>query len=184
MDMDFTNSYDAFDAGVAPGGLRNTTQIKILINVLLRNSQQLPRALLTEALGLHGLVNYFEAVQAIDDLIEGGSLVAADGLLSVTPKGILSADELQSEVPRSVLETATADLLELQTRQRRAQENAVEILPAENGCQVHFRVADQDGTLMELRLYAADQAQAARLKENFLRDPSHVYATVVASLFI
>ena len=28
------------------------------------------------------------------------------------------------------------------------------------------------------------QAQAARLKENFLRDPSHVYATVVASLFI
>ena len=184
MDMDYTNSYDAFDAGVAPGGLRNTTQIKILINVLLRNSGQLPQSLLTEALGLHGLVNYFEAVQAIDDLRESGNLVAAEGQLSVTPKGILSADELQSEVPRSVLETATADLLYLQTQQRRAQENAVEILPAENGCYVRIHVADQTGTLMDLQLYAADQAQAARLKENFLRDPSHVYATVVASLFI
>ncbi|MBR2731781.1 MAG: DUF4364 family protein [Clostridia bacterium] len=182
--MDFTNSFDAFDAGVAPGGLRNTTQIKILINVLLRNSGQLPQALLTEALGLHGLVNYFEAAQAIDDLRENGNLVAAEGLLSVTPKGILAADELRAEVPRSVLETATADLLYLQTQQRRSQENAVEILPAENGCHVRIRVADPAGTLMELTVYAADQAQAERLRENFLRDPSHVYATVVASLFI
>ena len=37
---------------------------------------------------------------------------------------------------------------------------------------------------MELSVYAADFEQAQQLKMNFLKDPSHVYSTVAAALFV
>ncbi len=180
-----SNEFDAFSAGVEPGGLRNTTQIKILINFIVSNTNEpLGTDTLIEALGVHGLANYFEITQAIEELEANGNIMTSDGFVYITPKGILSLDELSDELPRSVKETALADTMKLIIRAKRESENTVEITEAGNGYHVTFKVAHKGDILMKLTVYAADYDQAQSLKRNFINDPSHVYSTIVSSLFV
>lgn len=179
------NEFDAFSQGVELGGLRSRTQIKLLINYVVASIKEaVSSSLIIEALQLHGLANYFEVTQAIDDLIENGNLSETDGMLYITPKGMLSIDELSEELPNSVKETALADAMNLVLLEKRENENTVDIKKSDNGYFVTFRVMHKDIPLMELTVYAADFEQAEQLKSNFLKDPAHVYSTVAASLFI
>lgn len=183
--MSMHNEFDAFSQGVEPGGLRSKTQIKLLVNYLVANIREpVNSSIIIEALQIHGLANYFEVTQAIDDLIENGNLSEADGMLYITPKGVVSLGELSEELPNSAKETALADAMKLILLEKRENENTVDIRKAENGYFVTFRVMHKDLPLMELTLYAADLEQAEQLKNNFLRDPAHVYSTVAASLFV
>ncbi len=179
------NEFDAFSAGIEPGGLRNSTQIKILINfITIRIGEPVKDTLIIEALQLHGLANYFEITQAIDELIESGNLISSNGELTVTPKGIIAADELADELPVTVKETALADLINLKMLEKREGENTVEIEKCKNGYNVTFKISHKGSQLMELTVYAADAEQARQLKRNFLKDPAHVYSTVITSLYI
>ncbi len=183
--MALQNEFDAFAEGVEPGGLRSKTQIKILITFLVSKIKDpLRDTVIIESLQLHGLANYFEVSQALDELIDNGNLSTSDGLVYITPKGSLSVDELSQELPKSVKETALADAVNLQLLEKRESENTVDINKTEKGYFVTFRVTHKDENLMELTVYAADFEQAEQLKHNFLKDPSHVYSTVVTSLYI
>ncbi len=179
------NEFDAFSAGIEPGGLRNTTQIKVLINYILsKTAEAVKDTLVIEALQLHGLANYFEITQALDELIESGNLINSDGELTVAPKGIIAANELADELPVTVKETALADLINLKMLEKREGENSVEIENCENGYNVTFIISHKGSKLMTLTVYAADSEQAMALKRNFLKDPAHVYSTVITSLYI
>ena len=183
--MSMDNEFNAFTDGVEPGGLRNRTQIKILITyVISKLNDPIKDSMIIEALQLHGLANYFEVIQAVDELLDNGNLTTADGFLYLTPKGTLSLGELSKEIPKSVKETALADALNLQLLEKREGENTVEVRRAENGYYVTFRVVHKEETLMELTVYAADYEQAETIKHNFLKNPSHVYSTVITSLFV
>ncbi|MBQ8015103.1 MAG: DUF4364 family protein [Clostridia bacterium] len=183
--MSIDNEFNAFSDGVAPGGLRNTTHIKILITFLVHTiSEPMKASMIIEALQTHELANYFETTQALDDLLESGNLSTADELIYTTPKGALSVDELAKELPASVKETALADALNLLLLEKRESENTVDIRKTEKGYYVTFRVVYKDDPLMELSVYAADFEQAEQLKHSFLKNPSHIYSTVVASLFV
>lgn len=183
--MSINNEFDAFTEGVEPGGLRSRTQIKILITFMVSKIKEpIKDTLIIEALQIHGLANYFEVSQALDELIDNGNLSCADGIVYLTPKGSLSVDELSQELPKSVKETALADALNLQLLEKRESENTVEINKTEKGYFVTFRVIHKGENLMELTVYAADFEQAEQLKHNFLKNPSYVYSTVVTSLYI
>lgn len=190
MDKSFTpfeenNEFDAFSAGIEPGGLRNTTQIKVLITFVVgRLKEAITSDMLLEALQVHGLANYFEATQALDELLANGNLTESENKLYITPKGKLSVAELSDDVPRTVKETALADAINLQLMEKREGENTVEIEPASNGFNVTFKVKHKENTLMSLTVYAADLEQAQLIKHNFLKEPSRVYSTVITSLFI
>lgn len=184
-DNEFLESeFDAFSEGIEPGGLRSRTQIKILITFIVsRVKDAMSQEMIIEALQLHGLANYFETTQAFDELLSSGNIATADDYVYITPKGALSVDELSREIPRSVKETALADALRLQLLEKRKNENTVEIRKTEIGYNVTVKVIHKEETMMELTLYAADGEQAEQLKYNFLKDPSHIYSTVVAAMF-
>ncbi len=185
IQMSMDNDFNAFTDGVEPGGLRNRTQIKILITyVVSKLNDPVKDSMMIEALQLHGLANYFEVIQAVDELLDNGNLSTVDGFLYLTPKGALSVNELSKELPKSVKETALADVIYLQLIEKREAENTVEIKKTDSGCDVTFKVIHKEDVLMELTVYAADTEQAEKIKRNFLKDPSHVYATVVTSLFV
>ena len=74
--------------------------------------------------------------------------------------------------------------MKLQLLEKREGENTVDFQKTDNGYYVTFRVNHKGETLMELSVYAADFEQAQQLKMNFLKDPSHVYSTVAAALFV
>ncbi len=177
--------FDAFSAGVEPGGLRNTTQIKVLITFIVnRLKEPISSEMMLEALQVHGLANYFESTQALDELLANGNLAESESKLYITPKGKLAVAELSEDIPRSVKETALSDAINLQLMEKREGENTVEIEPANNGFNVTFRVTHKGNILMALTVYAADLEQAQLIKHNFIKDPTRVYSTVITSLFI
>ncbi len=175
--------YDALTAGVAPGGLNNFQQIKLLVCYILRSVKaSVGLELLPEVLQYEQLANYFEASQAIDELIEDGNLNQADGNISLTKKGEIAVNELDFILPLSVKEKATRAAVSMLTKLRIAKENKVDILQTENGFNVTCTVFDREIELMKLNLLVPDKAQADAVKRAFMEDPQSVYAGTVSML--
>ena len=79
---------NAFTAGVKPGGLTTSTEIRILLCYLLAQAgtplsrQEIETALLGEE-----LVNYFELANSLSELCEQGFLSEREGRYAVLPEG-------------------------------------------------------------------------------------------------
>ena len=123
--------YDAFSAGVEPGGLRNRNEIKVLIAFLIDNLERpLSKRQLFTVIQQEGLANYFEASQALSELMSGGivdfDLKDDEELLCLTPNG-RTAMHIETDVPKSVREKALNEAVRLQTLERRMRENKIDI---------------------------------------------------------
>lgn len=172
--------YDALTAGVAPGGLNNFQQIKLLICYILRSvKSDVAVELLPEMLQYEQLANYFEASQAIDELVSDENLVLTDNRISLTNKGKAAVNELDFILPLSVKEKATRAAVALLTRIHIAKENKVEITQTSNGFSVSCIVYDREIELMRLNLLVPDKAQADAVKSAFMNDPQSVYSGTV-----
>ena len=102
---------DAFTAGVRPGGLTNSTEIRLLLCYLVKNAGPITRTEIENALMEEALVNYFEIGSCLDDIARQ-QLVTADGdRYTITDKGRKVAQELAYDLPRSVREKAVAAVL-------------------------------------------------------------------------
>ena len=68
--------FDAFSAGVLPGGLRDKQEIKILICYLFNNfSQAMSKSDVAGILQSCGLVNYFETSQAFEEMVSAHNII-------------------------------------------------------------------------------------------------------------
>ena len=177
------NEFNAFEEGVSPGGLRNRNQIKLLIEYLADSlAEPLTADTAVESLTAHSLANYFEAVQAVDELVSNGSLLRDDnGTLMLTKIGSETLRELKSELPASVREVALNDAVEIQMRKRNEGITDVKIQPAGDGFNVICRIFHKEETLMELTLRAEDFDQAERIRTVFLKDPEKIYNQIISS---
>ena len=59
---------DAFTAGVRPGGLTSSTEIRLLLCYLVKNAGPIARQEIENALMEEALVNYFEIGSCLDDI--------------------------------------------------------------------------------------------------------------------
>lgn len=179
--------FDAFTAGVAPGGLTNTKEIKILICYILKTvDRPLSRRQLDEIVLTHQLCNYFEFSNALKELADTGSIEAqtddADTYYTIQPQGITIASTLGRDLPYTVREKAVKCAFLLLARAKREAENKVVIEQQEAGCYVTCNVLDKDDPLLSMQLYVGDNEQAKMVKEHFLADPELVYKGVLALL--
>ena len=72
--MEF-DKFDAFDAGIELGGLRNRNEIRLLVCYLLKAiDKPVPKTLVVDAILNDGLANYFEINEAIAELLKGGKI--------------------------------------------------------------------------------------------------------------
>lgn len=182
------NRYNAFDAGVELGGLKNSADIKVLICYLLKSiGKPLTRKNMIDAITGNGIANYFEVNQGLSDLVKTECL-ASQGTLenqtfTLTQKGVDVAETLESNLSINVRKRAVRETLSLLTRLRRENENKIEIHRLEDGgYSVSFTIMDGADKLMQLQLYVADMFQAEQLKNNFLEDPAGLYATILSRL--
>ncbi len=180
-----TEEYSAFSSGVELGGLRNTAQIKILVGFLVKNlNGWMERDKVVEILQIHGLANYFDASQAVEEMVQNGSLnINEKGALEITRKGRAAVDELEGEIPRSVRERALKDALCYRTKEKTKSENHIEVKYLENGANLTFTIVSDGDTMMELTLFAADEQQVERIRNNILKDPDSLYSNIVSSLY-
>lgn len=177
--------YDAFTAGVEPGGLNNTQEIKILLCYMLYSVKQpIQRDDLVDILLSRGMANYFDTENAIEELLRHGHLTEGeDKLLTVTNTGGQIGDNLSVRVPYTLRERAVEGALQLLKRHRIEEENKVEIRRLEGGgYEVTCIVLDGERALMSTTLRVADEWQANEVKERFLTDPALLYRSSLAVL--
>ena len=179
---------DAIHAGVAPGGLTNRTEIRVLICYLLKAiAQPVPHAFLTDNLSAEGIANYFELNDAVADLEESGHITAIEdgsGKPSylITQSGADIADTLERTVPIVIRERACTYIIKMLARIRNEKENEVKILPADKGYKVTCRVLDGERELMAVSLSVPNEACAATVRESFLNNPTETFIKVTEAL--
>ena len=180
--MDYDSN--AFTQGVSPGGLRNTAQIKLLVEYLVsRLDEPLTADAAVEALTKHMLANYFESVQAVDELVDNGSLLRDEGgILTLTDKGKRTLAEIGGELPASVRERAVADAAAVQMRKRLEGTTHAKIEQVGDGYNVTCKVLHKEKVLMSVTLHAVDYEQAEKIQEAFNNDPAGIYGSII-SLF-
>lgn len=176
--------FDAFTAGIEPGGLRTKNEIRILICYLLA-SVEAPLAK-EDIIGImrdNGLANYFEVADAIAEMAEKGLLLAAEKgeeSVTVSESGRLIAKQLDTAVPASVRNKAVGAAINLLAAAKRERENRVEFVKVEHGYNVVCHISGGETDLMSFSLYVPDLRQAKMVRENFHRSPETVYRMLLA----
>jgi len=176
--------FDAFTAGVQPGGLRSKDQIRILICYLLSSvGAPLSKEDIINIMQENSLANYFEVTDALSELIEKGIvLLLPDNpelcIVSDTARGI--AKQLDNTLPLSVREQAVAAAINLLAKAKRERENRVDIVKTDCGYNVECHISGGEMDLMSFSLYVPDLFQAHMVKDNFHRDPENVYCVMLA----
>lgn len=175
--------FDAFSAGIEPGGLRNTKQIRILICYLLVSiDAPLRKEDIISLLQENGLANYFEITTALSDLTDKGSIITENGLCAAGESARMIAKQLDGSIPTAVRERTMAAALKLLAKVKRERENTVEITQNVHGCQVTCHISGGDMELMSLSLYVPDLQQASVVKHNFHENPNTIYRAMLAVL--
>lgn len=176
-------NHDAFSAGVEPGGLYTSQEIKILIcYMLLGVGEPMERQMVTELIAGNGMANFFETAAAVDELARQGHLTEKEGRISLTETGRQVGDTLAGMIPYTLRERSVKAALQLLTRIRREQENTVELEKLDHGYRVTCTIQDSASPLMSVSLRVADDMQAGLIRENFLDDPTLLYRSLLAIL--
>lgn len=179
--------FDAFAGGIEFGGLRNMLDIKILICYVL-NSVKTPmkRNQICDALQKTGLVNYFDANSAIDELLANESVIEQEYLgeahLVASEKGGSSAFELANTLLPGVRDKAVKAALNIVARARSERENVVKIDKVKDGYNVTFEIQSLGQTMLSLTLNVTDEYQAEQLKDGFLDNPGALYSDIIDRL--
>ena len=166
--------YEAFTGGVAPGGLRSKSEIRILICYMLKSvNAPLSGDDIIKVLQEKSLANYFEASDALSALVSLGNVTREeDNTYVLTKRGKSVADDLEQLIPSSVRDKAVAAATALLASAKMERENVATIVRTENGYNVTCHISGG-----EMDLY-----QAREVKKNFHRDPQRVYNLMLAAL--
>lgn len=183
------DEFNAFTEGVTPGGLRNREEIQLLVCDILKSvGEPMSAEQINIAIQEHGLANYFEVGQAVDDLNTNGVIdtVKTDGAdkFVLNERGEMVIKTLENHLPRTVRKKAVTSAVKLLLRERRAREDVISVENAPGGgYNVTFTLSEKNDILMKLTIYVADSHQLETVKRNFLDDPAKLYSQIYAFLY-
>ena len=176
---------DAFTGGVRPDGLKNKSDIKVLVCFLLSHcSQPLTQKDLTDIFLEWGLANYFEAADAISSLLRHENVTEQpeDGALTITDKGKFIANTLYDGLPVTVREKSLEAIEQLLTRKHINIYNKTRIEACDKGYTVTCTVNDGTMDTMSVKVYVPTFNYATVVRDRFLQDPETLYRAVMAQL--
>ncbi len=174
----------AFSAGVAPGGLRDKNEIRILICYMIQNfDAALTKNDITLVLQAYGLANYFEVSEAFCELETNGSIEETEKGFKVTSQGKMIVEELSKSLPLVVRDKALMATKAYLERKKIEKENKAVITENDYGYDVTCTVSGGEFDMLKLTLYAPDKEFADAIKANFYKNPGEIYNRIL-SLFI
>lgn len=180
---------NTFSEGIAPGGLREQTEIKLLVCYLLKTlDKSLSRTQINEILQEYPIANYFEVNQAMSDLIKSGNIISRleddEEMMTLTARATFDVGIIERSLPRTIREKAVSAALSVLTRERIKRESKVEVQELERGFNVTFSVEDADTELMRLTVYVSDRSQIEIVKRNFYNNAVAIYSNIISSLTV
>lgn len=182
MDME----YDAIDAGIDPGGLRKRSNVRLLICYIIHSvNKPIKKDLVITAMQKNGIANYFEILDAFNDLEKKENIILADKekeLYVVSSSGRLIASNLSDDLPLTIRERAMSSVSELLMQERNERENVVTINKIKNGYMVDCHITDEENDLFSFQLYVPDSKQARLVKKNFQSNAEMIYKMMIATI--
>ena len=158
-------AYDAFTAGVRPGGLTDSTEIRLLLCYLVKNAGPITRTEIENA------------------LMEEQLVTLKEDRYSITEKGRKVAQELAYDLPRSVRERAVAAVLRSQTWARKEAEYSARITEKPDGhCSIRCTIKALDQELFCLDIGTPDRLSADLVKKQFILKGNEIYQMLITKL--
>lgn len=176
--------YNALTAGISHDGIKNRTDIKVLVcGLLARAGEKLTASDMTDILCGSSAVNYFELLGAIDDLCSSGNITKDGGdILILTENGRSASEQLWYELPVTVREKTEAALKKVCVRRRSERENEFRVTELENGCEAECIINNGGERLMSVTLTLPDKSYVKKVRERFHGDPERLYRLVLFQL--
>ena len=180
-------NFDAFSGGIEPGGLRNKSDIGILICYMLHNiNSPFPEDDIIDIIQENSIANYFETRAAIAELVRCGNIEYADDNkknLQITDNGILISSQLYNTVSVTVRQKTIGAIMRLAAQKKLEKENPVTVSQADGGgYNVNFRITDGMRDLMSLTLFVPNIDEVRTVKNNFYQRTDKIYSAVLASV--
>lgn len=177
---------DAVSAGVSPGGLFNSAEIKILVCYILSNiDEPVPGQMLANVLHYEGIANCFEVNEAIASLVSSGQISVSDSSKDtyvINKSGRDVAETLKTSLPFTVKEKAYIAAFKMVSRFKNANNTEISITKEDNRTYINCSALDGEIPFMSVKLLVTDEVQAQCIKERFLNDTSSIYSGIIELL--
>ncbi len=175
--------FNAVTAGVAPGGLVNSSEIRILICYILKTvDEPVPATELCNLLLYEGIANNFEVSDSIANLLKSGHIICVDESkqnYTVTATGEQIAKNLKTSVPITVREKACLATLKMMAQIRNANETDFKIEREGDNTYIVCSALDTNGEIFSVKLLVTDESQATAIKNKFLQNPAEIYGKII-----
>ena len=173
-----------FTAGVVPGGLTETSQIKILICYVVAS---LPGPLsgdgLLEALSGKGYANYFECAGALSELLDAEHLeLDGSGRYNITKSGREIASLLAADVALTVRERVLSYAQVIERREVNMQSCRALITRCEKGWKLRGTVSDSSGEIFAVEAVFPSVESAQRARDRFLDNAEDIVMNSLETL--
>ena len=165
------------------GFIHEKLEIKLLILFVLR---RLPAEIDAERLAdlvlIDGGIGYFDYKDCLSELVQTAQIEEGEDGFRVTAKGSRNTEILESTLPYSVRSKAERALAPVAEEMRRSAMILANHEVGENGVTVYLAVDDGVGSIFDLKILAADEAQAKRIERNFKRNAEAYYNRFITEL--
>ena len=173
---------DAFTAGVRPGGLTSSTEIRLLLCYLVKNAGPITRQEIENALMEEALVNYFEIGSCLDDITKQALVTLTGDSYAITDKGRKVAPALAYDLPRTVRESAIRAVMQIRSWRHRAASNRAVVQEKDGQFSVVCSIADMGSDVFRMELAMPDKLTAEMIKNNFIAHGSDIFPKLLNAL--
>ena len=173
---------DAFTAGVRPGGLTSSTEIRLLLCYLVKNAGPITRQEIENALMEEALVNYFEIGSCLDDITKQALVTLTGDSYTITDKDRKVAQELAYDLPRTVRESAIRAVMQIRSWRHRAASNRAVVQEKDGQFSVVCSIADMGSDVFRMELAMPDKLTAEMIKNNFIAHGSDIFPKLLNAL--
>ncbi len=175
-----------YDKYITPNMLNLTDPyaVKILLCYFLRQiNRPITPNQLAEIATDDGIVNYFVYTEAINELLEAGTITLeeenGEEFYVLSEIGKFGAEDFKSMVPKSFRDKILGSGLKFFAKMKNQNDVSVLVSEQEKGYLVTVHCSEGGLTLMDLKLYAPDREQAELLRDKIAQNPVDFYSRVL-----
>ena len=165
------------------GFIHEKLDIKLLILFILRRlPAEIDPEKLSDLVLIDGGIGYFDYKDCLAELVQTAQVEEGEDGVRVTAKGSRNGELLESSLPYSVRSKAEKAIRPVAEEMRRSAMILANHEAGTGGVTVYLAVNDGVGSIFDLKILAADEAQARRIEKNFKKNAEAYYNRFITEL--
>ena len=163
------------------GFIREKLDIKILILFILRRlPQPITFEMLSELTLIDEGISYFDFTECVTELVNTEHVKTDGHTYEITEKGVTNSEITENSIPFSVRLKAEKNASDARVAlSRESLISATHAIRRKGGYTVTLSMSDGVSDIIDLKLYAASEAQAVSLEEGFTKNAEAIYNKII-----